>query len=82
MIEEKKREENLPYTKQALSDGSPLPIRIGKGLKLREDFYSAMFLYNFNVNYILEDDPEDDKEPSLSDPRQEANDEKEGKTDD
>ena len=58
-IDDKKREETRPYTKQALSDGSPIPIRIGKGLKLREDFYSAMFLYNFNVNYILEDNPED-----------------------
>ena len=47
-----------------MPDGSKYPIRIGKGLKLREDFYSAMFLYNFNVNYILEDDPEDLKEPS------------------
>ena len=63
MIEDKKKEEGLPYTQRLTRGGFKLPIRIGKGLKLREDFYSAMFLYSFNVNYILEDDPETIEEP-------------------
>ena len=68
-IEERKKEEKTPYIERDTNEKS---VRIGSGLKLREDFYSAMFLYYFNVNYILEDDPEDVTEKSINDwPKQE-----------
>ena len=37
-----------------------------------------MFLYYFNVNYILEDDPEDDKEKSINGEPKKDKDSKEG----
>ena len=59
LVDEILAEQSKPYIDiqkdRIASDG---PQRIGTTFKLREEFYSAMWLYMFKANYILNIDPE------------------------
>ena len=59
LVDEILAEQSKPYIEiqkdRIASDG---PQRIGSTFKLREEFFSAMWLYMFKANYILKIDPE------------------------
>ena len=60
LVDDLLAEQNKPYfeiqKERALRSG---PTRIGTTFKLREEFYSAMWLYQFKAEYIIGTNPAD-----------------------